>query len=264
MSATSRSKEVFHDYESFVEKFKPKLTTDDCYTPKLVYAAVLEWAVTEYGIDPERVIRPFFPGGDYEHHTYPKGCVVLDNPPFSILSKIVRFYQERGISFFLFAPGLTTIMRVDGVCAVCVGAPVEYANGAQVNTSFLTNMELGIKARTAPVLRKMVERAVELERRKSKTVVPKYEYPFDVVTAAALNHLSKYGQELRIRDEDCMRISGLDSQKPYGKAIFGGGLLLSKRAAAERAAAERAAAERAAAHSWSLSLREIELQQGLG
>ena len=40
------------------------------------------------------------------------------------------------------------------------------------------------------------------------------------------------------------------------KVIFGGGLILSDRAAAERAAAERAAAERAAATKWELSARE--------
>ena len=28
------------DYDAFVEKFKPKKTTDDCYTPPLVYDAV--------------------------------------------------------------------------------------------------------------------------------------------------------------------------------------------------------------------------------
>ena len=31
------------NYEEFVEKFKTRLTTDDCYTPPLVYAAVLCW-----------------------------------------------------------------------------------------------------------------------------------------------------------------------------------------------------------------------------
>ena len=33
MAATSQNKEKFEDYEAFVEKFKPKKTTDDCYTP---------------------------------------------------------------------------------------------------------------------------------------------------------------------------------------------------------------------------------------
>lgn len=33
------------EYTEFVDKFKPKLTTDDCYTPPLVYDAVRDWAV---------------------------------------------------------------------------------------------------------------------------------------------------------------------------------------------------------------------------
>lgn len=51
------------DYKQFVEKFKPKKTTDDCYTPENVFTAVVEWAREEYGIDPEKLIRPFWPGG---------------------------------------------------------------------------------------------------------------------------------------------------------------------------------------------------------
>ncbi len=31
------------NYEEFVEKFKPKKTTDDCYTPPIIYDAVLNW-----------------------------------------------------------------------------------------------------------------------------------------------------------------------------------------------------------------------------
>ncbi len=30
-----------YDYDGFVEKFKPKKTTDDCYTPPEVYDVVL-------------------------------------------------------------------------------------------------------------------------------------------------------------------------------------------------------------------------------
>ena len=47
--------ETFNDYEGFVEKFKPKKTTDDCYTPKEVYDVILEWAVERYGIDPSKI-----------------------------------------------------------------------------------------------------------------------------------------------------------------------------------------------------------------
>ena len=74
------------EYDVFTEKFKPKKTTDDCYTPPLVYDAIRDWACSEYGIDPACLVRTFYPGGDYERFDYPDGCVVLDNPPFSILS----------------------------------------------------------------------------------------------------------------------------------------------------------------------------------
>ena len=35
-------------YEEFVEKFKPKKTTDDCYTPPTIYEIVKHWACNEY------------------------------------------------------------------------------------------------------------------------------------------------------------------------------------------------------------------------
>ena len=87
-----------------MDKFKPKLTTDDCYTPEPVYQAVKDWACREYGIDPDTVVRPFWPGGDYQAFDYPDGCTVIDNPPFSILSEIKQWYMQSGIRFFLFAP----------------------------------------------------------------------------------------------------------------------------------------------------------------
>ena len=70
---------------------------------------------------------------------------------------------------------------------------------------------------------------------------------------------SKYGVDFEVRREDCCRISALDAQRACGKAIYGGGLLLS-----ERAAAERAAAERARAHVWELSAREREVVRMIG
>ena len=34
-------------YKEFVDKFKPKKTTDDCYTPDVIYKAVKDWAIKE-------------------------------------------------------------------------------------------------------------------------------------------------------------------------------------------------------------------------
>lgn len=53
--------QTIDDYGAFVEKFNPKKTTDDCYTPPQVYEAVRDWACGEYGIDPSKVVRPYYP-----------------------------------------------------------------------------------------------------------------------------------------------------------------------------------------------------------
>ena len=65
MGVSLSSKEKLEDYEAFVEKFKPKLTTDDCFTPPAVYDAVLEWVRDKYDLGDAPIIRPFRPGGDY-------------------------------------------------------------------------------------------------------------------------------------------------------------------------------------------------------
>lgn len=80
-------------YEDFVEKFKPKKTTDDCYTPPEIYETVKEWVLEKFPDWQGRpIVCPFYPGGDFEHFDYPDNCVVIDNPPFSIYAKIVRWY----------------------------------------------------------------------------------------------------------------------------------------------------------------------------
>ncbi len=43
----SQTRESFEDYEGFVEKFKPKKTTDDCYTPPEVMEVVNTFGVDD-------------------------------------------------------------------------------------------------------------------------------------------------------------------------------------------------------------------------
>ena len=109
MNLSSKDGVSSPEYEAFVDKFRPKLTTDDCYTPPEVYDVIRDWVLTEYGLEHVQIVRPFWPGGNYEQFEYPDGCLVLDNPPFSILTKICRYYLDRGIRFFLFAPSLTCL-----------------------------------------------------------------------------------------------------------------------------------------------------------
>lgn len=99
--------------------------------------------------------------------------------------------------------------------------------------------------------------------------MPAYVYPPEVVTPGLLWSPARRGQGLYIRAEDAAFVRALDSQKAVGKSIFGGGFLLSGKAAAEKAAAEKAAAEKAAAEKaaavkWQLSLRELEIVRNLG
>lgn len=245
------------EYQAFVDKFKPKKTTDDCYTPPLVYEAIKDWACGEYGIDPALIVRPFYPGGDYENFDYSGGKVVIDNPPFSILAKIVDFYLAREIPFFLFAPSLTALSARKNVmrcCHIIPDAHITYENGANVKTAFVTSYNEGVVIRTAPSLGVAIDRAMEATLKDKKRVSPKYEYPDHVVTAALMQRYSRYGTGFAIRREDCTYIAQLDAQRAKKKWIYGGGLLLSEKAAAGKAAAEK----------WQLSAREWEIVKQLG
>ena len=257
------------EYAAFVEKFRPKKTTDDCYTPENVYSVVRDWAVAHYGIPPDtEIVRPFWPGGDYEAHEYPAGCVVIDNPPFSILAKIVRWYDAHGVRFLLFGPLLTLFNKASNprIGFVAASCSITYANGAVVRTGFVTNMgEYVVEA--APDLRRAVKAADDANVRAAMRQLPKYVYPPDVLTSARAGWLSEHDADFRVRRGDAAYIKRLDAQGEV--CIFGGGLLLSERAAAERAAAERAAAERAEAERaeamvFALSPREREMQRLLG
>ena len=254
-------------YNEFLDKFEAKKTTDDCYTPDNIYDAVADWVAEEYGVAKGNFVRPFFPGGDYQNYKYPKCCVVVDNPPFSILAEIVDFYTDRGIPFFLFAPGLAALNYVNrkNVCAVCAYASVTYENGASVCTSFLTNLGDGsVIAMASAELYEAIERENDRNEEMMHVHMPKYEYPVEVLTAAKFGWLCKYGQSMKIRRDESCFIRQLDAMKESGKGIYGNALLLSERAAAERAAAERAAAERAAATQWKLSERERAIVKSLG
>ena len=247
------------NYEEFLAKFDAPKTTDDCYTPVEVYDAVLGWLRERVDIEGCNIVRPFFPGGDYEAYDYGDNDVVVDNPPFSILSKIVRFYVERGVRFLLFAPQLTLLPKSPlPVTAIGCAVTVEYANGAKVNTGFLTNLFGDVAAMSAPDLRKAVMEAQDGARRPK--AMPVYRYPDEVLTASMLGYMSVHGVEFSLsRGEVAARVSSLASQRACGKAIYGGGWLIS-----ERAAAEKAAAEKAKAIVWELSPAEREAVRRIG
>ena len=278
--AAAEAGEESEEYQAFVDKFRPKKTTDDCYTPAPVYEAVKTWAIDKYGLAGRPIVRPFYPGGDYQKMTYPDGAVVIDNPPFSILAEIVDFYHAHNIDFFLFGPSLTGMAQMigrDWLRSVIAHAAITYENGAVVCTSFVTSLG-DAKVTVSPELHDSVETAsrAALEERKAPQKTPMYGYPDEVATAARLGYLAVHGVALEIMPDSCTPIRSLESQRAAGKRIFGGGLLLGSQAAAEKAAAEqaakeqaekeaaeRAAAEKAAVMKWQLSDAEREIINGL-
>ncbi len=249
-------------YEEFVEKFKPKKTTDDCYTPPLVYDAVANWVANEYGVNREKFVRPFYPGGDYENYDYSGGAIVVDNPPFSIATKIVDFCISHNIKFFLFANNLTlfSCVRNRDCTALVVDCSIIYDNGANVKTSFVTNLEPDdLRFRTVPSLYQAVKNAVDTTQKQITKTLPKYSYPPNVMQAARLNPYSKHGIEIRVKKSESVFISCLDAQKEIKKSIFGGSYLVSEKCAKAYEKAEREKAER-----FILSEREKEIIKTLG
>ena len=224
------------EYQEFLEKFKLKKTTDDCYTPAPVYDAVARYVEETYGIARDRFVRPFYPGGDYQNERYPEGCVVVDNPPFSIMSEILRFYDRKGIRFFLFAPTLTLFSSSSSTCtALPCTLSVIYENGASVNTSFLTNLEpKEIRLRSAPKLQAMVQEGIDEFTKTLKKQLPKYSYPPHIITSTWVGILSRLGIDFVVPVAESEGISGLDAQKASGKAIYGKGYIVSDAIKAER------------------------------
>ena len=249
------------EYQEFLQKFEIKKTTDDCYTPEKVYEAVATWVEKKYAIKRVDMIRPFYPGGDYQREKYPKGCVVVDNPPFSILSEILKFYNANKISFFLFAPALTLFSSSSSSSstAICTGAAVIYENNASVCTSFLTNLEdRRIRLKSEPVLRELIDNAVAETLKERRKQIPKYSYPLNIVTSQMVSQYSKYGIDFEVSVEESIPISQLDSQKESGKSIYGKGYIINSKKKAEREKAEREKVER-----WELSKRELDLIKSL-
>lgn len=259
MADELRNARTGETYDEFVKKFEPKKTTDDCYTPPAVFDAVKEWAVKEYGINEAKIVRPFYPGGDYENYDYSGGAVVLDNPPFSLVSKIIDFYQERNVPFFLFCPGLTFFSAMVGrpeITCIVIDANIIYENGANVPTCFLTNLDDVNMVRTAPDLHQKIK---EIQESK-KASLPKYAYPDELVNANRLKKLAKAGIAITIPKNGGHMIRRLDAQKPIKKSIYGAGMLINSERAEEFVKAERKMrlAEQAAGllHVFDLSERE--------
>lgn len=158
------------------------------------------------------------------------------------MAEIKRFYREKGIRYFLFGPHLTLFSSNLDESYIITNTAIIYENGANINTSFVTNMDK-YRIRTAPDLVDAIEAAI-LESKESKEL-PKYEYPKEVVSTASLGKINKI--DFKILPEQCYFIRQLDAQKETGNVIYGSGFLISEKAAVEEV------------QVWELSEREREI-----
>ena len=231
---------IFHDYESFVAKFaeNPK-TTDDTFTPRDVYEAVLQYVGEVYDLSDKVILRPFYPGGDYRNAEYPENGVVIDNPPFSIFSEIVKFYTVRQIPFFLFGQGKTIMCCVKYCTAVVVSDLLTYENGARIYTNFASNLFGDTIIMTAPRLNDLI---FSCPSQNNKANLTSYNYPSELLSFSQMQTICRGGVEFAVSRNDCMIVKNLDL---HPKSLFGEHLLLSSYKAKEKEESKTKAQEMA-------------------
>lgn len=185
---------------------------------------------------------------------------MVDNPPFSIISQIAKWYADRDVKFFMFCQGTTAFSSAyqSGCCVICTGTKITYDNGVRVDTSFLTNLEPGVQAMSAPDLYDKIMTANSAGKRRSAPK-SKHKYPANVITSTILEKLSNSGISFQIRKRDSCFVRALDAQRKFGKAIYGAGFLISDKAAAEKAISEK----EEAVLQWELNDREREIIRSL-
>ena len=234
-------------YEEYVEKFKLKRTKDDTFTPPEVYDAIKGWVVKEYGLEGRVIIRPFWPDADYTQTEYPEGCVVIDNPPFSIQTKICKWYLDQGIDFFLFANHVTLFrtLKFSHVNAVVTGNLIVFENGARIPISYLTNMGTD-RVIVSGELYEIVRKATGTVENTHNLI----EFPANIISAPRLTKMARMGMNYRIKN-----MTYWPTIESYN--IFGGGGLISDSEVAKLEIAKKKIADANPKVQYHLSDKEL-------
>lgn len=190
-------------------KTKP---SDECYTPPAVYSAVAEYVKERFNITDEQIIRPFYPGGDYQNEDY-TNKIVVDNPPFSILASILKFYNEKSIKYFLFAPALTALANIDKTGIIFANLSIKYDNNVAVRTCFYTNFIDGIEAE--PELGEKIKEIQPLNKKKSAN----NQYDYRDFISSNFDTVVRRGVHLFISKEEIEKIATSNGHKMYGGGI---------------------------------------------
>ena len=250
---------VFHDYESYVAKFteNPK-TTDDTFTPRDVYEAVLKYVGEVVDLTGKQILRPFYPGGDYRNAEYPEDGIVIDNPPFSIFTEIVKFYTATGIPFFLFGQGKTIMCCVKYCTAVIVTDLLTYENGARIYTNFASNLFGDTIIMKAPRLNDLI---FSCPSQNVKANLASYNYPPELLSFSQMQTICRGGVEFAVKRSECQIVKNLDN---HPKSLFGEHILLSSAKAEEKESAKTLAQEQAKVKAEERERKRAELAGMVG
>ena len=162
--------------------------------------------------------------------------VVIDNPPFSLFTKIVQFYCTRNVPFFLFGPGLTIGTCFRWCTAIFISDQIRFSNGAMVRCNFASNLFGDAVAYSCPELARILKNCPSQNQ---KANLPKYRYPDELCSASDMQTLAKGDYDFIIHRDECQIVRDLDHH-PKASGLFGDHLLLSSAKAAAKAAAIRA------------------------
>lgn len=210
-------------------------STDECYTPPAVYDTVLDYAVDRYGLQDKHVVRPFIPGGNYQKYVYDKNDVVVDNPPFSITTKIAKWYIVNNIPFFMFINGLYGVSLSRGLrgkaTVIVTDANVSFYNKGsekRIKLGFVTNLEpKDIIIRGDATL---TNRLNGLVKKKS---FKRFRYPHNFLKNNDILSALQHNVELKLTTDNCLFEDNLDYHKAQMHAkqqrfgVFGGGYLVN-------------------------------------
>lgn len=204
-------------------------STDECYTPPAVYDTVLDYAVERYNLQGKHIVRPFIPGGDYQRYVCDENDVVIDNPPFSMTTKIAKWYIEHNIPFFLFVNGLYGVSLSRGLhgkaTVIVTNANVSFYNKGsekRIKLGFVTNMEpKNIIIRGDATL---TNRLNGLVKKKSFN---RFHYPANFLKNNDILSALQRNVELKLTTDNCSFEDNLDYHKAHHVRAFGGGYLVN-------------------------------------
>ena len=144
--------------------------------------------------------------------------MVIDNPPFSIMTKIVSFYMERGVPFFLFCYHNTSAwLTQSGATVIYTDLAIRFDNGAKIPIAFATNLTPRYRAIASPKLRKAIMCAPSQAEHRTKSQ-KSYAYPHNILLFSQISVLAKHGKEFYIEKERSRTHNNTYSE---GEAGFG-------------------------------------------